>query len=85
MTLLPAGTVNEVLAGAGASKDEVQEFIRKSHLAEHSAEGRSWAAVGILPDGRVWVLAGGDREQLIETLRIADVEEAEVLELQTLN
>ena len=85
MNLLPAGTVNEVLAGGGVDKGAVHEFIRACHKVEQDASGMSYAAIGILPTGAVWVLAGGDRDELLAALREAQAEAAEVLELRTLN
>jgi hypothetical protein len=83
MNLLPAGHVKEVLAGAGPGREEVQRFLRYSHHQD-SHDGVSYAAVGVLACGMVWVLAGPDADDLASALRDADAVDAEVLELRNL-
>ena len=85
MNLLPCGTVKEILADEGTDKDTVHRFLRMCHKAEHDAAGRSFAAIGVLPAGGVWVLAGASRRDLVDTLREANATDAEVMELTTLN
>lgn len=83
MNLLPAGNVSEVLAGGGVSKPEIQKFLKLSHFTG-SENGVSFVAIGVLPDGAVWLLADGDEERLTSALREAKAVDAEVLKLENL-
>lgn len=83
MNLMPAGPVEEVMAGGGPGRDEVHEFLRMSHHS-HGHDGVSYVALGVL-SGRVWLLAGPDAEELEDTLREADATDAEIIELRNLH
>jgi hypothetical protein len=85
VNVLHVGHVDEILAGGGAAKDIVHGFVQDGHLAEKDGEGRSYAAIGILATGAVWLWTGPSKPELIEAMQSAGVTEAEILELTTLN
>jgi hypothetical protein len=85
MNILHVGHVDEILDGTGAGKDVVLKFVEAGHLAEKDDAGRSFAAIGILKTGAVWILSGPSRKELIETLEAAGATDAEIMELTTLN
>lgn len=84
VNLLPAGNVSEVLAGGGVDRADIHKFLRLSHHTA-SINGVSYVAIGVLPDGGVWLLTDADPEQLNSALREADAVDAEVLKLENLN
>jgi len=71
------------MVGGGRGREEVQAFLRMSHHG-HGVEGVSYVALGIM-DGRVWLLAGPDADELAAVLREADATDAEILELRNLH
>lgn len=85
MNLMPAGFVNEIMAGKGASKDEVHRFLRLCHKLDGDANGRSYAAIGVIEGGMVWLLSGPDKAELESALRDAKATDAEILELNSLH
>lgn len=79
MNLLPAGKVEEVLAGAGASKGEIWNFLRAGHK-----NGQSYAGIGVA-SGFVVVLSGDDPAVIETYLTEIGATDAEIMELNTLN
>ena len=78
------GHTDEILAGS-IDRNVVHDFIQRSHLAGADSKGCSWAAIGILKTGAVWLMAAPTKLELIEALEAAGATEAELLELTTLN
>lgn len=83
MTVFPAGSLEEVLAGDGAPKGEVHAFIRLSHSV-YSRDGVSYVAIGVLDD-KVWLLAGADAEKIANVLQESGSTDAEIIELRNLH
>lgn len=81
MTVLPAGTVEEVLVGLGPERETVHEFMRISHAAHGPV---SYVGLGVIA-GRVVLLAGPSDEEITDALRLLEATDAEVLKLDTLH
>lgn len=83
MTVLPVGTVTEILTDGGPEKERIWGFIQDAHHAE-SCDGVSFIAISVNTSGQIWLLVDGDKDKLTAALFEAESDTAEVLRLENL-